>query len=107
MIRPMEDGDPPLPFPTRTVRTATGVVEEYIIPESEKAWVLEQLYPFDPVPSLNEVLYDMHEGKRFRVRDFRVVREGNMNFLVSPYYPKSGGSVIDWMPSGSGRRKRK
>jgi hypothetical protein len=24
-----------------------------------------------------------------------------MNYLVSPYYPESGGTVIDWMDGGS------
>ena len=99
MIKPREDGEPRLPFPTRTVQTATGEVEEYLIPEAEKARVLEELYPFVPVPSLDEQRYDLHEGKRFVVREFRVTREHGMNMLVSPYYFQSGGSVIDWMPA--------
>ncbi len=24
-----------------------------------------------------------------------------MNYLVSPYYPESGGTVIDWVDEGS------
>ena len=87
-----------LPYPTRPLKVQGGVVEEYIIPDDRKAEVLRQLYIFSPVPSLDEELYDLHEDKKFRVRDFRVTWEGGQNFLVSPYYPSSGGSVIDWMP---------
>jgi hypothetical protein len=32
------------------------------------------------------------------VRDFRVTWENGQNWLVSPYYPNSGGTVIDWVP---------
>lgn len=88
-----------LPYPTRQLKVFGGTIEEYIIPEDKKQEVLNQLYLFDPVPSLDEQRFDLHEGKIFTVRDFRVVREGGKNFLVSPYYPNSGGSVIDWMPA--------
>jgi hypothetical protein len=74
-------------------------VQEYVIPDENKAEVLEGLYPFLPVPSLDDECYDVHEGKAFRVGDFRVTREGRANFLVSPYYPTSGGTVIDWEPA--------
>ncbi len=87
-----------LPHPTRRLQVQGGMVEEYIIPEEKKAEVLAQLYIFDPVPGLEEERYDLHEGKRFRVGDFRVTWEHGENFLVSPYYPSSGGTVIDWMP---------
>jgi len=88
-----------LPYPTRPLKVLGGTIEEYIIPEDKKQEVLNQLYLFDPVPALDEQRFDLHEGKLFTVRDFRVVREDGKNFLVSPYYPSSGGSVIDWMPA--------
>jgi hypothetical protein len=87
-----------LSYPTRPLQVQGGTVEEYIIPDETKGEILERLYPFRPIPSLDEELYDLHKEKRFRVRDFRVTRESGHNFLVSPYYPRSGGSVIDWMP---------
>jgi hypothetical protein len=43
---------------------------------------------------------DLHSGKKFLVKDFRVTWEYGMNYLVSPYYPESGGSVIDWVNEG-------
>ena len=89
---------PRLSYPTRQVPAGAEMIEEYIIPDEEKAQVLEQLYPFDPVPALTEMMYDLHEEKQFRVGDFRVLRGAAMDMLVSPYYFNSGGTVIDWMP---------
>ena len=90
---------PRLPFPTKPLHIDGYTVEEYIIPEDKKAEVLKALYPFVPLPSMNAVRLDIHSGKKFKVREFRVTREGNMNCLVSPYYEEGGGTVIDWMPS--------
>ena len=73
-------------------------MEEYKIPEHKKAEVLKALYIFHPVPSLDEVRCDLHPGRNFRVRQFRVTREGGHNWLVSPYYEEGGGTVIDWVP---------
>ena len=88
----------PLPFPVRMLRVNGGVVPEYVIPDERKGEVLRQLYPFARVPRLDDEMYDLHEDRRFRVRDYRVVVECGMPMLVSPYYATSGGSVIDWMP---------
>ena len=87
-----------LPYPTYKIKTRGGKVEEYIIPNDKKEEVLKQLYPFIPVPSLDDELYDIHENKAFFVKDYRVIREGNANLLVSPYFLNSGGTVIDWFP---------
>jgi hypothetical protein len=101
MIR---SADPPppeeakLPFPTRPLRCGDDVVEEYVIPDDKKQEVLQQMYLFDPCPSLDDEMFDLHEGRKFRVRDYRVTWERGRNWLVSPYYPNSGGTVIDWLP---------
>ena len=93
------DTDKRLPFPTRMLKVQGGMVEEYVIPDDRKEEVLRRLYPFEDPPSLDEELYDLHEGQIFKVRDFMVVWETGHNFLVSPYYASSGGSVIDWLPA--------
>jgi hypothetical protein len=90
--------DKRLPFPTRTVRIRCGPVEVYEIPESKKAAVLKKLYPFKPRPDLEDIMEDIHAEKTFKVKDFMVTREGNMNILASPYYLEAGGTVIDWYP---------
>ena len=89
-----------LPYPTRHVKVSGGfVVEEYIIPEDKKEAVLKLLYPFKNVPHLDKVMIDIHENKRFRVRDFKVIQGPDRPFLMSPYWETSGGSVIDWFPA--------
>ena len=107
MIRPAEPEGPAdfpdipeakLPFPTRPLRCGDDIVEEYVIPDDKKQEVLEQLYFFDGCPSLDDQMFDLHEGKLFTVRDYRVTWERGHNWLVSPYYPNSGGTVIDWLP---------
>ncbi len=99
--------EPPLPFPLRTVQTAQGPIEIYEIPEDQKEAVLEKLYIFRPIPSLDDLMEDIHSGKRFRVREFMATREGQMNVLASPYYLESGGTVIDWILIRRGKRARK
>ena len=91
--------DRKLPFPTRPLKVHGGMVEEYLIPDGQKEEVLRQLYIFDPIPALDEKLYDLHEGRLFKVRDFMVVWDKGHNLLVSPYFASSGGTVIDWMPA--------
>jgi len=102
MVQALDTPEEKLPYPTKPLKVHGGMVDEYIIPDDKKAEVLDQVYPFDPVPALDEERYDLHEGKKFRVADFRVTWEDGMNYLVSPYYPSSGGSVIDWMPTDFG-----
>ena len=100
-IRDLDPGDLPLPYPSRPLKLDRGpVVDEYIIPEDKKAEVLNLLCFFGDVPKLDDEMLDLHADKTFRVRDFRVTRESGHNWLVSPYYPESGGTVIDWMPLG-------
>ena len=89
--------DERLPYQTRPMYFPNGAsVEEFIIPDEDRELVLEQLYPFSPIPKLTDVVYDIHAEKTFMVKEFRVTWEHGMNFLVSPYYPESGGTVIDW-----------
>jgi len=88
-----------LPFRTRTVELFGRTVEEYSIPEVMKGPVLDLLYPFRPVPRLGDVRYDLHAGRLFVVREFRVFRDMEMNFLASPYSASGGGLVIDWAPA--------
>ena len=89
---------PRLPYPTRIIGTGASAIEEYIIPDEARGRVLDWLYPFEPLPGLDETMFDLHEEREFQVGEFRVFRGEDMDLLVSPYYPRSGGTVIDWMP---------
>lgn len=99
--------DPLLPFPLKTVESPSGPVRIYDIPDDQKEAVLQQLYFFRPVPSLDDIMEDIHAEKEFRVREFLVAREGSMNVLASPYYPEAGGTVIDWWPVRRARRGKR
>lgn len=99
MIQPFDMHTRKLPYPTRTMRLQGQIVEEYIIPDDQKQLVLEQLYLYEDIPSLDDEMFDLHEGKTFLVGQYRVFWERGQNWLVSPYYPNSGGSVIDWIPA--------
>ena len=87
-----------LPYPLKTIPTNDGVdLKCYEIPEKDKKSVLRRLYPFTNPPPLDARLYDLHQDEMFTVRDFLVIRSDGKNYLVSPYYPQSGGTVLDWL----------
>lgn len=69
----------------------------YIIPDEDKKQVLENLWPFVGIPSLNDVFIDIHEGRKFRLKDFIVVRFEDYNMIASPWYFGSGGTVLDFI----------
>ena len=87
-----------LPFPVRRLHNPYGdEVECYEIPVEKKAEILNKMYPFVGVPSLDDRKYDLHHQQMFTVRDFLVVRRLGRNYLVSPYFSESGGTVLDWL----------
>ncbi len=94
LSRPQERLD----YPTKIMKMANGCeVERYIIPEEDRQKVLDALYPFNDQPGLDDERLDIHTSRLFKVRDFIVTREGNGNFLVTPFYAEAGGTVLDWM----------
>jgi hypothetical protein len=101
MTRPADD-HAKLPFPTKKVQSGRQILDEYIIPDDKKLEVLQALYISDPLPALETEFFDLHEGKKFFARDYRVIWDQGRNWLMSPYYLSSGGSVIDWMPADFG-----
>jgi len=92
---------PRLDYPTEILRMSNGCeVERYIIPDADRQRVLDALYPFSEQPALGEEMLDLHTGRTFNVNDYFVTREGNGNFLVTPYYAEKGGTVLDWINLG-------
>jgi hypothetical protein len=88
-----------LPCPLKEIKCADSTVQRiYEIPDADKAKVLADLYPFDgSAPTIDDTLYDVHERKPFKVRDFLVIRRGEGNLLASPFFPQSGGMLVDWV----------
>ncbi|MBO4527448.1 MAG: hypothetical protein IKS92_08620 [Victivallales bacterium] len=88
----------PLDYPTHLLALSDGTfTKEYEIPEEDREKVFRKLYLFDSPPSMDTDMMDIHEGKKFKVKDFRVIREDGGNFIVSPFYPASGGTLLDWV----------
>ncbi len=104
MLLELTGAQPRLCYPTIRLNMANGsIVEKYIISDTDKEKVFKELYPFDNIPAMNSRMVDIHSDKIFTVKDFMIVREGDGNFLVSPYYAEAGGTVLDWMPVKDGR----
>ena len=90
-----------LDYPSHeAVKDGGKTIELYDIPKEDREAVLQELYLFEPCPRLDDTLFDLHEGRPFQVRDFLVVREDDSNFVVSPYYLHSGGTILDWIRLG-------
>ena len=90
----------PLPYPLKPLKMDSGPAEEvYDIPEEDKAKVFEEVWPFQPCPTLDDERFDLHEQKVFKFRDAQVIRYKGRNLIVSPYYAHSGGMAVDFMPA--------
>ena len=90
---------PELPYPLKEVECADGTVQRvYDIPAGDKAKVLADLFPMTDGPGIDDVMFDLHERKTFKVSDFLVIQWGEGNLVASPYFPRSGGMFVDWIP---------
>ncbi len=88
-----------LPYPLHSLAMSRGPsTREYELPEEKREEIFRSLYPFTPSLSLKDRVYDLHQGETFQVKEYRVIRERNRNLLVSPFYPQTGGTVLDWLP---------
>lgn len=98
----MLDEAPELPYPLKELPLAYGKpAMAYEIPEDKRAEVLRELYPFVECPAPEDTIYDLHECKFFKAKEFIAIRERNRNMLASPYYASTGGMVVDWIPEAS------
>ena len=95
-----------LPYPLKDVECTDGTVQRvYDIPDADKAKVLADLYPFADGPGIDDTIFDLHERKTFKVRDFLVIRWGEGNLIASPYFPRSGGMLVDWVTPEQARAR--
>lgn len=86
--------DEKLPFSTRKVPGSREAIEEYLIPEDLRWDVLDRLEVFSHTPPLDYECFDLRAEKTFRLGDYRIIRQHEMNLVVSPY---SNASVFDWL----------
>lgn len=67
------------------------------VPQTLTQEILEQYYPFHPIPNVDDCKYCLHENKNFKVEDYMLIYLPDCGFqIVSPYFFKSGGMSIDW-----------
>ena len=89
---------PELPYPLRDLKCADGTVQKvYDIPDADKEKVFSELWPLVPEPGIDDVMFDLHEKKEFKVRDFIVIRWHGGNLVASPYFAHSGGMAVDFV----------
>ena len=111
LLRSLEGERDRLEYPTRTAVKGDGkTIEIYEIPSDRRIDELRSLNKliqrpgrereaaFEILPDPDTVLFDIHEGRWFRLGDAMVIREDDSNFAVSPYYLHSGGTILDWIP---------
>lgn len=87
-----------LPWPLKTIELGNGCHEQvYDIPEDKMYDAVVQCWPFtdDSIPPRGGELFDIHEHKRVVIDKCLILRFKERNIVVSPYYAKSGGTVID------------
>ncbi len=66
---------PELPYPLKEMECADGTVQRINeISDADKAKVLADIYPFADAPAIDGTLFDPHERKPIKVRDFPVIR---------------------------------
>lgn len=66
-------------------------MERYIIPDEEKQKVQDTLYP----STLDEECLDILTNSIFNVSDYIVTLEGDGDSLVTPYYARVGGILME------------
>ena len=87
-----------LDYPLKPLKMAYGKPEQvYEIPEEDKEKVLNDLWPFSDRPAMDETLYDIHEDALFVFKDAQVIRCRGRNMIVSPYFKKTGGMLVDFV----------
>ncbi len=90
----------PLPYPLKPLKMSRGPDEEvYDIPDEDKATVFPEVYPFKPCPALEDERFDLHEQRIFKFRDAQIIRYKGRNLMVSPFYQRSGGMAVDFLPA--------
>lgn len=94
---------PELEYPLKTLEMPEGFKNEleYDIPAEDKEKLWESLNPFVASFTMEDILLDIHSGKRFALKDYKVIRSNDRNFIVSPFYAEAGGTVLDFVPAGS------
>jgi hypothetical protein len=89
---------PEMPYELEDWIGSDGVTyQKYVIPDDKRQEVLDNTFPFTPVPKIDETMIDLHTEKDFIVKDYAIIRYANRNIVVSPYFNEKGGMSVDWI----------
>lgn len=89
---------PEMPYELEDWIGSDGVTyQKYVIPDDKRQEVLDNTFPFTPVPKIDKTMIDLHTEKDFIVKDYAIIRYANRNIVVSPYFNEKGGMSIDWI----------
>ncbi len=81
------------------------VMKEIII--KDKVQYLEDNYPFDDVPKLDEEKFCIHCEEIIWVKDYKVFAdEDGDEYICCPNAPECDGTVIDWFEVDDTHRKK-
>lgn len=96
MIKQVVKKSDPLPYPLLTHKDDTYDDELYYdIPDAEKETVLKRLWFFTSDIEMSTVLHDIHAGQDVEFGNCIVVRRDGIDYICSPMYWESGGTIID------------
>ena len=71
---------------------------------TDKAGYLQEHYPFEGVPDMDEMVDCIHCFQKVRMGDYKVYRGSNgFEYICCPNAPQCSGTVIDLMPAGAWR----
>ena len=92
---------PKLPYDLEDWIGSDGIIyQKYVIPDDKRQEVLDNTFPFMPVPKIDEARTDLHTEKDFIVKDYAIIRYAYRNIVVSPYFNENGGMSVDWVGIG-------
>lgn len=70
-------------------------VNLYEMPDELRKEHIRRLWPFDPLPADDDVLYDIHSDQRQRFDECQIIRWHGYNFVVCKRYLNAGGMAVD------------
>lgn len=92
-----------LPYPTHVMQVQDETCQVYEIPEEKMQEVLDEINPwrFLKNEKLNaeDMYYDGHKNRRFRLKKALIIRFERTNHIVSPWFASHGSSwlwIVKW-----------
>lgn len=97
MYKQMAKKEHLLPYPLETITLPNGEEDTLYVIDNEEDRVREakRLWPFNSDVDADTELFDIHCNRKCTFKQVRILRYGEYNMIVSPYYAQAGGTVLD------------